>query len=366
VTEHSVKVSESVYQGRTLFISLSLLKMLTRGEAEAVLAHELAHFSGEDTLYSQRISPLLGKYVHYLEALHQGSISLPVFYFMLFFWNIYQLALGKLRRAREFRADRIGAEFTSPREASQALVKITAYCRYRQQVQKKLFEQTQTVDSMDVSRRIATGFPDFMTACVTGTELEDADTPHPFDSHPGLASRIENLGLDSKAAFQDASTLPTLNDSWYAGIQGAEAIEAEEWKSLEDRMQKAHQELLAYRFKPEGEAEIQHVTKFFPQVQFITSKGETATLDFEKIALSEWESPLLFSQIASCQLTNNLGQARLAIHWRVGNEKLKTRKVPYKEYKKEGAIFLQAFQHYYGRHLAAKQYHEQKALMDSV
>jgi Zn-dependent protease with chaperone function len=367
VTEHPVKVNECAYQGRTLFVSLSLLKMLTRGEAEAVLAHELAHFSGDDTVYSRRISPLLGKYVHYLEALHHGRISLPVFYFMFFFWNLYQMALGKLSRAREFRADRIGAEFTSPHDASQALVKISAYCRYRRDVQEKLFEQTQTVEFMDVSQRIATGFPDFMKACVTGTELADADTPHPFDSHPPLQSRIENLGLDPKTVLQTPSTLPALNDSWYSGIEDASAIEAEEWKSFEDRMHKAHQESLAYRFKPEGDAEIQHVVKYFPEVQFTSSKGETATIDYEKIALSQWEGPLLFSQIEGCELTENIGQARLKITWKVvGDEKPKTCKVAYKEFQKEGADFLKTFQDYYGRYLFAKQYHEQKAIMDSV
>ena len=105
VTEHPVKVGETRYEGRTLFASLSLLKALSRSEADAVLAHELGHFSGEDTLYSRRTSPLLGKYIHYLDALYKGVISRPVFYFMFFFWNLYQISLNKLRREREFRAD---------------------------------------------------------------------------------------------------------------------------------------------------------------------------------------------------------------------------------------------------------------------
>ncbi|HEV8543517.1 MAG TPA: M48 family metallopeptidase, partial [Verrucomicrobiae bacterium] len=165
VTEQPVKVGEARYGGRTLFASISLLKALSRSEADAVLAHELAHFSGEDTVYSKRISPLLGKYLHYLEALYKGGLSRPVFHFMLFFWNLYQLSLNKLRRQREFRADRIGAELTSSRDMSQALVKITAYCRYRHQVQLNLFEKDECVEAMDVFQRIEKGFPSFMSAC---------------------------------------------------------------------------------------------------------------------------------------------------------------------------------------------------------
>lgn len=141
VTEHPARVSGQRLEGRTLFASLSLLKSLSRSEADAVLAHELAHFSGEDTLYSRRISPLLGKYVHYLDALYQGGISRPIFHFMFFFWNLYQISLSKLRREREFRADRIGGELTSPQDMANALIKVAAYCRYRRQVQKTLFER---------------------------------------------------------------------------------------------------------------------------------------------------------------------------------------------------------------------------------
>ena len=49
VTEHPVHLSGHVLTGRTLFVSLSLLKRLDKGEADAVLAHEMAHFSGGDT-----------------------------------------------------------------------------------------------------------------------------------------------------------------------------------------------------------------------------------------------------------------------------------------------------------------------------
>jgi len=361
VTEHVVKVGEQNYSGRTLFASLSLLKALTRSEADAVLAHELAHFSGEDTIYSRRISPLLGKYTHYLEALHQGGVSRPIFYFMFFFWNLYQLSLSKLSREREFRADRIGSELTSPVDVSQALVKITAYCRYRHKVQLSLFDKDENVETMDVFQRIERGFPDFMTACVNGTELADADTPHPFDSHPPLARRIENIGLDPQAILRTPTSLPPVSDSWFSTIEGAATIEAEQWKEFEESFHKAHQQTLAWRFKPEGEAEIAHVMKYFPEIQFATAKGIQATLDYEKIRDSDWDSPILFSAILRCRKEERLGREKLVIEYNDQSQKKQNRKINFKEFKKEGHDFLQAFQTYYGRHLTAKNYLAQKA-----
>lgn len=131
-------------------------------------------------------------------------------------------------------------------------------------------------------------------------------------------------------------------------------------------MHKAHQETLAYRFKPEGETEIQHVLKFFPEVQFSNTKGETATIDYEKIFISAWENPILFSQISNCELTDSFGQARLKIQCQADGDKSKSFKVAYQEFTKENSDFLKTFQKYYSRFLVAKEYLEQKAIMASV
>ncbi len=131
VTEREVIVGGKVYRGRTLFVSLSLLKQLHGSEADAILAHEMAHFSGQDTLYSGKIAPLLSRYDHYLQALHGGAVTLPVFYFMRCFRVLYELSLSRQSRQREFRADRISVETTSARAVAGALLRTAAYSRYR-------------------------------------------------------------------------------------------------------------------------------------------------------------------------------------------------------------------------------------------
>jgi hypothetical protein len=306
---------------------------------------------------------LLGKYVHYLNALYQGGISRPVFHFMFFFWNLYQISLGKLSREREFRADRIGKELTSAQDMANALIKITAYCRYRHKVQKTLFEKEENVEAMDVSTRIEKGYPEFLAACVAGNELADANAPHPFDSHPPLAGRLTSLGLDAESALKSQVELPALGDSWFSAIEGATETEAEQWKAFEEMFHKAHRENLAWRFKPEGESEIQHVTKYFPEVQFSAPKGLTATLDYEKLRVSDWDAPVTFASIVSCRMEESLGRQKLVIDYQTeGQGKKQNHKISFKDFKTaQGEVaFVPMFERYYGRHLTAKKYHEQK------
>ncbi len=115
VTESPVRVEGRTLTGRTLFASLSLLKEMNATEAEGVLAHEAAHFSGADTFYSKKTAPLLERYQRYLEVLHDGGIGHVVFYYMNCFRALFELSFGRLCRQREFRADRIAAEATSAR-----------------------------------------------------------------------------------------------------------------------------------------------------------------------------------------------------------------------------------------------------------
>ena len=138
VTEHPVQLGDRVLRGRTLFVSLSLLKRLAKPEADAILAHEAAHFSGGDTEYSKKTSPMLARFQNYLQALHEGGLSRPVFSFMLLYWSLLQLGLSRSSREREFRADKLAAEATSPASMANALCKVAAYSSYRGRVEASL------------------------------------------------------------------------------------------------------------------------------------------------------------------------------------------------------------------------------------
>ena len=190
-----------------------------------------------------------------------------------------------------------------------------------------------------------------------------ADTPHPFDSHPPLPARLASLGLNPETALTSPVHLPELGDSWFSAIDGAAEIEAEQWKAFEEKFHKAHQEDLAWRYKPDGEAETQYVMKYFPRIQFSSAKGITATLDHDKVQLSDWDSPIRFASIITCRMEEHLGGKRLVIDYLAeGQSKKQNRKISIKDFKaaRGEPDFSQSFGNYYGRHLTAKKYHEQK------
>jgi Zn-dependent protease with chaperone function len=190
VTEQDLILDDETIRGRTLFVSLSLLKQLNGREAEAVLAHEMAHFSGQDTVYSKKILPLLIRYGNYLDALRQGVAALPVFYFMVCFRALFELSLRRIGRQREFRADRIAVENTSPRDFAGALLRIVAYSKYRAKIEQELFEKERVLETADIGRQVESGYPAYATAFASNSDLGSEETPHPFDTHPPLSQRL--------------------------------------------------------------------------------------------------------------------------------------------------------------------------------
>jgi len=144
VTEHPVALGSQVHHGRTLYLSLPMLKVLAVDEADAVLGHELAHFSGEDTLWSRKISPLTGKFALYLKVLSNG-LTLAVAHFMHVFWKLYGLSIRRLSRAREFRADQVGADLVSAEAMKRALIKITCYCEYRAATEQPSWRSSESI-----------------------------------------------------------------------------------------------------------------------------------------------------------------------------------------------------------------------------
>lgn len=349
VTEQPITVGEKTVTGRTLFVSLSLLKQLEGGEADAVLAHEMAHFSGNDTLYSQKISPLLVRYGNYLQALHDGGITLPVFYFMHCFRALYEISLGRLSREREFRADRIATEVTSPRDMAGALLRIVAYSAYRGKVEQDLFMQEEVLEAANVSEQIEEGFHAYAASFLSNPDIGNLETSHPFDSHPPLVERLQAVGLALNSE-QSQQMLGMAGDGlWFQKIQSAEQLEREQWDEFEEKFRSYHEETLPYRFIPETEAELAIVLRAFPGVEF-TGKDGTLKLTYDHVEFSTWTAPIHYSEIENCQLDDN---SVLTISQTTkSNDRIKMKKFPNQQ------EVLEAFQHYYSRYLSAKEYQE--------
>lgn len=354
-------------QGRTLFASLALLRVLTREEADGVLAHEMAHFSGEDTLYSSKTAPLLQKFVAYLQALYEGGVSRPVFYFMMSFWALFQLSQNKISREREFRADRIGAEHSSPRAMANSLLKIGAYCRYRARIQDELFGRQEIGLRANIAERIGSGFGESLRTQLHGREMLEGEVPHPFDSHPPTSARIAALGIETDSALKDEALLEPPAETWLGSIRDADALEQAQWAEFEKQFEEAHATIVALRMIPKNAEEVAYVEKHFPPVTF-RSKKETATITWKDVALSTWPLPIPFDAIEGVRMGEGIAENKLAIEHRPNPDakKEKVTFVPTEFTGEDGRPFLEVFERYYGRHMFAKQQAVEKELMEKV
>ena len=355
VTEHPVQVGPHTLEGRTLFISLSLLKRLDKGEADAVLAHEMAHFSGGDTEYSKKTSPMLARFRHYLHALYQGGLSYPIFTFMLLYWSLLHLALNKSSREREFRADRLAADATSPTSMAHALCKVAAYSSYRARVESTLFSRDTGHDRLDIAASVASGFMDYARGPSLVSDLSARSFPHPFDSHPSLGARMQAVGVTiGNAAVANAVTA-TAGETWFSEIGGAEEIETKLWKAYEARFQAAHEESLAYRYLPSTPEERAHVDRYFPAIAMgPKDSGATWTMDCEQFHYVEWPAAFRWADIVDIKAKDRefRGKALLIqVRTAQGTEKLT---VPLGKIAANQDQAVAAIGAYYGRYKTAE------------
>jgi Zn-dependent protease with chaperone function len=358
VTEHPVIVAGKTLSGRTLYVSLSLLKQMNGAEADSVLAHEMAHFSGEDTLYSKKISPLLVRYGNYLEALYNAGVTRPIFYFMHCFRALFELSLGKLSRQREFRADRIAMEITSPRDFSGAMLRVAAYSKFRDEVQQSLFSQERALQAANISQQIGEGFQTFARRFASEHDAGELATTHPFDTHPPMVERLSAVGVKLTPQYAEEMLATPGDGRWFGRIDNAQEIEREQWDEFENRFRQFHEETLAYRFLPETDEERDIVVKSFPQV-FHDGLGGTLTLSCESMQFTGWPAPIPYREITQCALDD---KGTLEIKYGPGgNQKQKVRTQDF--HHREQA--LDAINRYYSRYLHAAAYQEQKKLTAS-
>jgi Zn-dependent protease with chaperone function len=354
VTETPVTIDGKTFDGRTLFVSLSLLKQMSGSEADAVLAHEMAHFSGNDTLFSKKISPLLARYGAYLDALYSGGITRPIFYFMHCFRAMFELSLGRLSRQREFRADRIAAETTSPRDMAQALLRIAAYSNFRDKVQRELFEKEQALEAANVSERIEQGFHAYAATFASNPDIGKLTTSHPFDTHPPLDQRLDAVGVPLESKDVRALLATPGNGRWYHKIGDAEQIERQQWSEFEQQFRQYHEESLAYRFLPESEEELSIVVKAFPEI-VIEGNGGSLQLSHDALAYTQWPGPVRYQEITECAMDDS---GKLHIHYkRDGKQK---QSINVKSFATRQQDVLDAINRYYSRYLNAVAYQEQK------
>ncbi|NUZ04680.1 M48 family metalloprotease [Schlegelella sp. ID0723] len=274
VTEAPVTLGERRLTGRTLYLSIPLLRVLDSTEAEAVLAHELAHLQGGDARSSAALGPMLIRYDIYTAQMRQAGLSIVAHYLLRLYRVIFQFALSRDSRERELRADRSAAAVATPSAIAQSLVKIAAYANYRSNVEGRLFAHDQRhTGELGIAGFVASGLLPYAASGEFLDAMKTANVPHPFDSHPPLGERMRNVGspIDEAAYGEVVSRLP--QSSWADEIVDAAAIEQRLWQAYEERFSQSHERALAYRYEPANDDERAIVLKYFPPLSFALAKG---------------------------------------------------------------------------------------------
>jgi Zn-dependent protease with chaperone function len=300
VAQAPMRVNDAPISGRTLYVSLPLLRAIERDEADAILAHEMAHFSGGDTETSAELGPKLAAYAHYMQALGANALTLLALFVLNLFRAAFELALSRDNRSREFRADAKAVALTSPGALSRALVRVSAYANYRYTVERELFEQrAKHAGPLDVGDRVARGLPAFTQTPAFQGAMDSAAVPHPFDSHPPLKQRMEQAGaVIAPADFAAIVAAPPAR-TWIEYVPAANEIEQRLWQRYEAEFADAHEQSLACRYEPANDAERAIVLKHFPDVEFALKKQ--ARLRVTHAGIDGPDASVAWDQVAKLQ-----------------------------------------------------------------
>ncbi|ANP46175.1 zinc metalloprotease HtpX [Candidatus Viadribacter manganicus] len=169
-----------------------LLALLSREEIRGVMAHELAHVKNRDTLTMTVTATIAGAVAMLANfALFFGDrdrnpiVGLLIMFLAPIAASLVQMAIS---RAREYEADRIGAEIGGEPEAlASALQKIEGYARQRV--------------NMDAERNPA------MAHLFIINPLAGKGADNLFSTHPNTQNRIAQL-MDIARRFGRATTPP--------------------------------------------------------------------------------------------------------------------------------------------------------------
>ncbi|ATY30763.1 peptidase M48 [Sphingomonas psychrotolerans] len=206
------------FEGRTLYLPLPYLPLLRQDETEAIIGHELGHFTGGDTEYSLRFLPIYAGVNRSLAAMvlagrgadgSDGLITRPAVELGVFVMERFDRAVMHWSRVREFAADEAGARITSPEAQARALLRTDAVERCIAETLGAAFQKPETAP------------PDLIAATVEQARTHGLDDPsgieeqqpHPTDTHPPRHQRLAALGVTPGPALLAEVTTPPAEDA---------------------------------------------------------------------------------------------------------------------------------------------------------
>lgn len=199
--------------GRSLYLPAPFLPLLSRGEVASIVAHELAHFTGEDTAYSQHFLPLYAGMARSMDAVAsrmsvRGGMDAalqPAAILARHVMDTFSHTVARWSRLRELEADRAALRHESGQTAASALVRTGIGAGLISGAAGEMYERPDQADADLVgtvmARAGSLGFSD------PARHLEDRQS-HPTDTHPPTRQRIEALGIPVDGALLALASRP--------------------------------------------------------------------------------------------------------------------------------------------------------------
>lgn len=191
---------QRVLSGRSLYLPAPFLPLLNRGEVAAIVAHELAHFTGDDTAYSLHFVPLYAGMARSMDAVSSrtsvqgwiGAAFQPAAILARHVMDTFSRTVAHWSRLRELEADRAALKHESGQTVASALVRTGIGAGLIGGAVREMYDRPDQADvdlvGAVLARAGSLGFTD------PARHLEDRQ-PHPTDSHPPTRQRIAALGI---------------------------------------------------------------------------------------------------------------------------------------------------------------------------
>ena len=193
------------WQKNYLIIGLPLMEALSAEQFMAVIGHEYGHLSGAHGKFSSWIYRIRQTWYKLMQTLeekgHRGAFIFSRFFsWYAPYFNAYSFVLA---RANEYEADRVAAEFTSPKQAADALIGVHVKSEYLDRdfwprLYKRADQEPQPNVSpyVDMAPLLHRHLPDATGEALLQAALE-METGC-ADTHPCLRERLASLQQEAQ------------------------------------------------------------------------------------------------------------------------------------------------------------------------
>jgi len=287
--------SRHLLRGQTLYLSLPLMRVLSLDEVKAVVGHELAHFSGADTIYSKNFAPIYRGLEEAAQAADEhkkydkNPLLMPARLFLRFMLDCFSRNAAKSSRARELRADQIGSGASSPTDLGYALIKtgILSMLWHRE-----MEDTLNDISRGKFRRNMSASFEDKLRYDVDPEKLPPLvsfalgnHTPHPTDSHPETKERLTALGLN----LVDVTSEARVMERFFAAKPATMALDNME--GVEEILtQIYHQIIIGPRNVPQAERTTDEVFVSFLSAFLAHMVTADGVLDEREVEVAEREA----------------------------------------------------------------------------